>query len=44
MKRLRNVEGKNEEKLEVIKYQGEKQLKLLESVRHKGISEPKIFK
>ena len=31
MKRLKNVEGKNKEQLEVIKYQGEKQLKLLES-------------
>ena len=31
MKRLKNVEVKNKERLEVIKYQGEKQLKLLES-------------
>ena len=31
MKRLQNVEGKNEEQLKEIKDQGEQQLKLIES-------------
>ena len=28
LKRLKNIEGKNEQQLELIKYQGEKQLNL----------------